>query len=226
MEDLTAKVMNYVEGIKPADQKSIEKAQEESMNLLKIPMSLGRVEEVGFKLAGISGKTVADYDKKVIIIMSSDNGIVDKGVSSAPKSVTKTMTECFTKKVTGVGVISRVYGNDLIVYDIGNEQDIEDPEVINRKLMRGTNDFSEGPAMTRETALKAVLIGIEAVKDAIDRGYKVIGTGEMGIGNTSSSTAVICALAERDPGDFVGKGTGMTDDKALLNKIELIRQGL
>lgn len=218
--------MSYIEGITPADAQAVAKAEEDSMNLLKIPMSLGRMEEVGFKLAGITGKTVSDYDKKVIIIMSADNGIVDKGVSSAPKSVTKTMTECFTKKVTGVGVISSAYGNDLIVYDIGNELDIEDPLVINKKLMRGTNDFSEGPAMTYETALKGIMIGIEAVKDAIDKGYKVIGTGEMGIGNTSSSTAVICALSGKDPHDFVGKGTGMTDDEALINKINLIKQGI
>ena len=226
MEELKKQVMNYVEGIDPIDGDAVKRAQEESMNLLKIPMSLGRVEEVGFKLAGITGKTVNDYDPKCIIIMSADNGIVDKGVSSAPKSVTKTMTECFTKKVTGVGVISRVYGNDLFVYDIGNEQDIDDPLVIKKKLMRGTNDFSEGPAMSYETALKGIMEGIDAVKDAMDRGYKVIGTGEMGIGHTSSSTAVICALTGKDPHDFVGKGTGMTDDAALMNKINLIKQGI
>lgn len=226
MEQLKEQVMSYVKGIQPTDKQAMKKAQEESMNLLKIPMSLGRVEEVGFKLASITGKTVNDYGKKCIIIMSADNGIVAKGVSSAPQSVTKTMTECFSKYVTGVGVVSKAYGNDLIVYDIGNVADIEDKAVINKKLMHGTNDFSEGPAMDYETALKAILVGIEAVKSAIEQGYKVIGTGEMGIGNTSSSTAVICALSGMDVAQAVGKGTGMTDNEAYQNKINLIKKGI
>ncbi len=226
MNELKQKVNDYIKGIEPSNKEAFKQAQETSMNLLKIPMSLGKVEEVGFKLAAISGEVIGDYEKKCIIIMSADNGITAKGVSSAPKSVTKTMTECFTKNVTGVGVVSSAYGNDLIVYDIGNEQDIEDPLVINKKLMRGTDDFSEGPAMSYETALKGILVGIEAVKDAIDKGYKVIGTGEMGIGNTSSSTAVICALSGCDVASAVGKGTGMVDEESYNNKVNLIKHAI
>lgn len=226
MEQLKEQVMNYVNGIQPTDKQAMQNAQEESMNLLKIPMSLGRIEEVGFKLASISGKTVSDYGKKCILIMSADNGVVAKGVSSAPQSVTKTMTECFSKYVTGVGVVSKAYGNDLLTYDVGNIAEIEDKAVINKKLMHGTNDFSEGPAMEYETALKAILVGIEAVKSAIDQGYKVIGTGEMGIGNTSTSTAIICALANMSVDQAVGKGTGMTDDAAYQNKINIIKKGI
>lgn len=216
----------FIEAITAYDSESYRQCEEKSMGLLKIPMSLGRIEETAFKLAAITGRTESDISPKCIIVMSADNGITAKGVSSAPQSVTKTMTECFMDYVTGVGVVSKTYGNDLIVYDIGVNADIADKRIINKKLMRGTNDFSVGPAMTEEIACKAILTGIEAVKDALDRGYKVIGTGEMGIGNTSTSTAVICALAGAPVESAVGNGTGMVDDEAYLNKVKLIRQGI
>ncbi len=219
-------IMNYVNGITGVNEEAIKKAQERNNDLLKIPGSLGRLEDIALKMAGITGEVVSDIKKKCIIIMSADNGVVVKGVSSAPQSVTVTMTECFTKKVTGVGVISRVAGNDLFVYDIGINGDIADPLVINKKVRYGTSDFSEGPAMTKEECLPAIKVGIEAVKDAVDKGYKVIGTGEMGIGNTSSSTLVICALTGANIEDCVGKGTGMVDDQSYINKVNVLKQAM
>ena len=219
-------IMNYVNGITPANQEAIRKANERNADLLKIPGSLGRIEDIAIKMAGVTGNIVNDLSKKCIIIMSADNGVVAKGVSSAPQSVTVTMTECFSKKVTGVGVISRISNSDLFVYDIGINGDIADPLVINKKIRYGTADFSEGPAMTREECYRAVMVGIEAVKDAVDKGYKVIGTGEMGIGNTSSTTLVICALTGAKIDDCVGKGTGMVDDQSYINKVNVLKQAM
>lgn len=224
--ELKKTVFAYVDGISPANEKAIEDAKAFSLDLLKIPGSLGRLEDISYKLAGITGEIKKTFGKKCVIIMSSDNGIVDEGVSSAPQSITKTMTEVFTRFGSGVGAISKAYGNDLIVYNIGVKPDIDDPNVINVNLMRSTNDFAKGPAMDYDTALKAVLVGINAVKDAVDKGYEVIGTGEMGIGNTSTSTAVICTLAGQSVDNAVGKGTGMTDDEAFEHKKAIIQQGI
>ncbi len=219
-------IMNYVNGITPADQEAIKKANERNADLLKIPGSLGRIEDIAIKMAGVTGNIVNDLSKKCIIIMSADNGVVAKGVSSAPQEVTVTMTECFTRKVTGVGVIARAANADLFVYDIGINGEIQDPHVINKKIRYGTADLSEGPAMTKDECYEAVMVGINAVKDAVDKGYKVIGTGEMGIGNTSSSTLVICALTGADIDDCVGKGTGMVDDAAYVNKVNVLKQAM
>lgn len=226
MNDLKEQVMKYADGITGVNEQAVKDAEEYSMGLLKIPMSLGRIENIAFKLAGISGKLKNNYDKKCILVMSADNGIVDQGVSSAPKSVTKTMAECFSKYKTGVGVVSKAYGNDLFIYDVGVDADIEDKNVINKKIMRGTNDFSQGPAMSYQQALQAIFVGIEAVKDAINKGYNVIGTGEMGIGNTSTSTAVICCLSNKEINDAVGNGTGMVDDIAYNKKVDTIKKGI
>ena len=223
--ELKQQVKQYMDGIREIDQKAIEDATAYNASLLKIPMSLGRMEEIAIQLAGITGNVKNDMKKKCVIIMSADNGITAKGVSSAPKEVTVSMTECFTKYVTGVGVFSRASKSDLFVYDIGIDGDIHDPKVINKKIKRGTADFSEGSAMTYEEALQAILVGIEAVKDAVNQGYQVIGTGEMGIGNTSSSTAVICALTGTPLSRAVGRGAGLTDE-AYQNKVDLLETAI
>lgn len=221
---LKEQIYSYINAIAPANASAIEAANARNNSLLKIPASLGRIEDVAIKLAGITGKAINDMPKKCIIIMSADNGVTAKGVSSAPADVTVTMTECFSRKVTGVGATARVANADLFIYDVGINGDISDPAVINKKIMRGTNDFSEGPAMSMDECLQAILVGIEAVKAAFDSGYDVIGTGEMGIGNTSSSTLVICALSGADIADCVGKGTGMVDDSAYINKVNVLRR--
>lgn len=223
--NLKETVNTYIEGITDIDLEAKKQAEEYNMALLKIPMSLGRIENVAIQLASITGNVKNDMKKKCIIMMSADNGITAKGVSSAPKEITKTMTECFSSLVTGVGVFARAADADLIIYDIGVDADVNDKAVINKKIKRGTNDFSEGPAMTYEEALEAILVGIEAVKDAIDKGYQVIGTGEMGIGNTSSSTAVVCALTNTEVSQAVGRGAGLTDE-AYENKIALLKKAL
>ncbi len=220
------KLQDIISKIENVDSKAAKEAQDYCVSLLKIPGSLGRIEDLAVQLSSITGKTKNNLDKKCIIMMSADNGIVAQNVSSAPQSVTVTMTECFSKMVTGVGVFARAANAKLYVYDIGVNGDINDKAVINKKIMRGTNDFSLGPAMSEEAALKAIFTGIEAVKTAIDDGYEVIGTGEMGIGNTSTSTAVICALSGAKVKDCVGSGTGMVNDEAMQNKIDVINRGL
>ncbi len=219
-------LQTYIEKIEPADKKTMAEADRYNASLLKIPQSLGRIEELAVKLASITGSVKNNLNKKCIIIMAADNGVTVQKVSAAPQSVTATMTECFTKKVTGVGVFARAAAADLIVYDIGVNADIMDPSVINKKLMYGTHDFTAGPAMRRETAVKALLTGIVAVQEAVGAGYRGIGTGEMGIGNTSTTTAVLCALTGESAAKCADSGTGMVDGVSLKNKIDAIEKGL
>ena len=225
--DLNKELMKYINGIEPVNEEAREEARKHSMGLLKIPMSLGKIDEIALKLSSITGKVINDMQKKCILIFSADNGIVDAGVSQTPAEVNKIITESFSQYATGVGVIARVANADLIVYDIGNRATIEDPAVIKEcKIMNGTNDFSKGSAMTYEQAEEAILVGINAVKNAVEKGYTVIGNGEMGIGNTSTSCAIVCALTGADVADAVGMGSGMYNDDDLNRKINAIRKGL
>ncbi len=199
------------DGIRDVDIDAKNVAAEYNASLLKIPMSLGRVEEIALQLASITGKTKNDMKKKCIIMMSADNGITAKGVSSAPKEVTVSMTECFSKYVTGVVGVFRVSGSDLIVYDIGVDGDIHDPNVINKKIRRGTADFSEGPAMSYEEALQAIMVGIEAVKDAVDQGYQGSEPGNGHRKYFQFDCSDLC-IDWNHAVSAVGRGAGLTDE--------------
>jgi nicotinate-nucleotide--dimethylbenzimidazole phosphoribosyltransferase len=224
--DLKTEIAEAIAKIRGADLQAIHAAESFSLGLAKIPGSMGRIEELAVKLAGITGKTQNEMPKKCIIIMSSDNDIALEGVSSAPQDITAALTEIFSDKVTGVGAMARVSGSDLIVYDVGVKTEIKNPLVIKKKIRSGSANFSKGPAMEYEECLKAVKIGIEAALDAAEKGYSVIGTGEMGIGNTSSTTCVTAALTSATIDEIAGKGTGMSGDAELEHKIGILRKAL
>ncbi len=211
--------------IKVPDASVMEKAQQALDNLTKPLGSLGRLETIVKRIAGIRGELLPSVDKKCIIIMCADNGVVAKGVSSCPKEVTHTVTVNFTKGITGVNILSKHSGSDLHVVDVGVDADIDEPGIVNRKIRRGTWDITEGPAMTREEALTAIDAGIEAVRELKEKGYDLLGTGEMGIGNTTTSSAVVAAITGDDIEELVGRGSGLTSD-AYNHKKEMVRKAL
>ncbi|MCL1913090.1 MAG: nicotinate-nucleotide--dimethylbenzimidazole phosphoribosyltransferase [Eubacteriaceae bacterium] len=215
-----------IASIEGANIQAMEAAEAYSLGLAKIPGSLGRVEDIAIKLSGITGKVKNAMPKKCVIIMSSDNDIALEGVSSAPQDVTAALTEIFADMVTGVGVMARVSGSDVIVYDVGVKQDIQNPKVINKKIRYAAGNFKNGPAMEPDECMKAIKIGIDAALDAKEKGYDVIGTGEMGIGNTSSTTCVTALLTGASVDDLVGKGTGMSEASQLDHKINTLKAAL
>lgn len=201
-----------IKGIKPLDIKAMEESRERVDSLAKPLGSLGELERLVVKLSGITGQLYNSIEKKCVIIMSADNGVVEEGVASAPQYVTLAQTKNFIKGKTGVAAISKTNGTELIVVDVGINSDEKIEGVIDRKISKGTRNIFKEPAMEYSDAIKAIDIGIETVKKAKDDGYKIIGVGEMGIGNTTTSAAVLMALINYEAEEVVGKGAGVTKE--------------
>lgn len=216
---------NYLNKIVPLDMPSMEAAQRRLDSLTKPLGSLGKLEDIVVKLSGINCSPAPKVDNKAIVIMCADNGVVDEGVSSCPKSVTASVTCNFTHGITGINVFSRLTQSKLVVVDIGVDADIPYDTILNRKIRNGTWNIAKGPAMTREEAIKAILVGIDIVKELKDEGINLLGTGEMGIGNTSTSSAVATVLTGMPIDRMVGIGAGLTTE-AYINKIEVLRRSI
>jgi nicotinate-nucleotide--dimethylbenzimidazole phosphoribosyltransferase len=157
--------------------------------------------------------------------MASDNGVVDEGVSAAPQAVTLAQTMSFTKGITGVNVLAKQFNTDLIVVDVGINGDVNHPDIKNKKIRKSTWNIAKQAAMTQDEAVQAVLTGVETAIEAVSNGYRLIGTGEMGIGNTTTSAAVLCVLTGIKPEQAAGKGAGLTDE-AYRRKLDVIRTAL
>ena len=215
----------YVEGIRPLDKAAMEAAMARLDNLVKPPGSLGELETIAARLAGISGQMHYDTTKRCVIIMAADNGVVEEGVSAAPQGVTYAQTMNFTKGITGINALARQFATDLIIVDVGINGGINHPMISDKKVRPGTHNIAKQAAMTRNEAEQAVLTGIETAIKAANDGYKLIGAGEMGIGNTTTSAAVLCALTGIAPEQAAGKGAGLSDD-AYRRKIDVIHTAL
>lgn len=215
----------YIAGITGTDRAAADAAKKRLDSLAKPPGSLGRLEDIAVKLAGITGKVCNTLDRRCVIIMCSDNGVVEEGVASAPKSVTYAQTINFIRGITGVAVLAKCSNSDLMVVDVGIDADVEFPCVINRKIRKSTSNLAKEPAMSRDEALSAILTGIGMAGEACRKGYRMVGVGEMGIGNTTTSSAVLCALTGIDPDLAVGKGAGLTDE-GFEKKKRIIRDAI
>ena len=212
-------------GIKPAYEDSMKKAAERLDKLAKPIGSLGKLEDLAVKISGMTGKQNNSFEKKVTIIMAADNGVAEEGVSACPQAVTTIQTINFLKGVTGVCVLSKHAGADIRVVDIGVASDLEYPGLINRKIRKGTSNMAKGPAMSREEAVKAIETGIEMVSQLVKEGYSLFGTGEMGIGNTSTSSAVAMTFLGCSAEETVGKGAGLTEE-GYNNKKSVIKKAI
>ena len=218
-------VNEYLMQIKALDAEAMAEARARLDSLAKPPGSLGKLEDIAATLAGISGKMVYDTAKRCVIIMSSDNGVVEEGVASAPQAVTYVQTLNFIRGLTGVAVIAKQFNADLIVVDVGINADVDHPLIRDRKIRKATWNIAKQEAMTYDEAARAVLIGIETAVEAVKDGYTLLGAGEMGIGNTSTSAAVLSALTGILPEQVTGKGAGLKDD-AYQHKIEVVRKAI
>ncbi|MCX7951625.1 MAG: nicotinate-nucleotide--dimethylbenzimidazole phosphoribosyltransferase [Clostridiales bacterium] len=211
--------------IKPLYDDKIKEAWRRIDNLTKPIGSLGELESIAAKMAGITGNLVNMELKKNIVIMCADNGVVEEGVSACPKDITRVVTENFTRGITGVCVFGDFVGADLTIVDIGVDADFDNPKILNKKVRRGTNNFVKGPAMEYSEAIEAIETGIRIIDELAYKGYNLFGTGEMGIGNTTTSAAVLCALSDLDAEVVVGKGAGLTEEQ-YRNKIDVVKRGL
>jgi len=222
---MEAKLHRYINEISCPDTAAMKSASQRQESLAKPPHSLGKLEDISVKVAGITGKVFNRADKRRVIIFSSDNGIAEEGVASAPQSVTLAQTINFTRGLTGVAVIAKHFNTDLDVIDMGILSDFSFPGVRDEKIAHGTKNFAKEHAMSREECIRAMLTGIEAVIRARDEGIEIVGIGEMGIGNTSTSSAVLSALLGLSAADTVSRGGGINDE-SYLRKQRLIDEAL
>ena len=201
--------------ILPLDAAAMAAARERQAQLAKPPGSLGRLEDLSVQLAGITGKVHNQIVKKHLLVFAADNGVVAEGVTSAPQSVTLLQTVNLTRHKTGASTLCRHFGCEITVCDVGVNAEIQEPKVLNRKIAYGTQNIAHGPAMKREQALQAIRTGFALAQAT---GADVIGIGEMGIGNTTTSAAVLSVLLDADVEAVTGRGGGITDESFQMKK--------
>lgn len=244
------KLKNTISRVERTNIQLIEKAQKRLDNLTKPQGSLGRLEELAKQIVGITGNENPKMKDKIIFTLAGDHGITEEGVSAFPKEVTAQMVYNFLRGGAGINVLARHIGARVVVADMGVAEKIEnlkfnpsatlrvDGELVepqsqtiktqnfkDKKINFGTRNFANGPAMTKDEAIRAVETGIELVEEEISQGIDIIGTGDMGIGNTAASSAITASITRSKVGDVTGRGTGL-DDEAFANKIEVIGNAL
>ena len=215
-------LQDFISAVSPLNDAAMAAARERQAQLAKPPGSLGRLEDLSIQLAGITGKVNNKIEKKHLLVFAADNGVVEEGVSSAPQSVTLMQTVNLTRHKTGASTLCKHFGCEITVCDVGVNADIKEPKVLNKKIAYGTQNIVHGPAMTREQAEQAILTGYELAK-ATDA--DAIGIGEMGIGNTTTSSAVLSVLLDADVDAVTGRGGGITD-ASYLKKKQVIKDAI
>jgi nicotinate-nucleotide--dimethylbenzimidazole phosphoribosyltransferase len=225
--DLSASsALNQVIGrITAADEEAIKRAEHRLDILTKPPGSLGRLEALASRLAGISGTEQPAYGKRTVVVMAADHGVCQEGVSAFPQEVTLQMAHNFLSGGAAVNVLARQAGAEVKLVDIGISGDLSHPELISRKVRYGSANMAQEPAMSREEALRAILTGVSVAEEAVESGTEIFITGEMGIGNTTASAAVLCALEGIAPEAAVGRGTGIGDER-LRHKTAVVSRAL
>lgn len=240
-------IKDTVINIQGVDTSLLQKAQARLDSLTKPKDSLGRLEEFAKRLVGISGQTMPIIGKKVIFTFAGDHGVADEGVSAFPKEVTREMVLNFIRGGAGINVLARHIGADVVVVDIGVDHDFtKDPDIptlhtcgsggkigfgkqgtafVVNKCVHGTKNMAHGPAMTRQEAQQCLKIGIELAEEYVKQGYTMFGTGDMGIANTTPSSAIIAVLTGKPVAEVTGKGTGI-DDKTFQHKVKVIEQAI
>lgn len=220
------RLIDYIKKIVPVDQNLNKQAFKRIDNLTKPLGSLGRLEEFACKLYCIYQGKMPEKLKKTVYVFSADHGVTKKGVSAYPKDVTYQMVYNFLKGGAAICVFSRLVNADVFVVDVGVDFDFPAKEkIINKKIRKGTNDFTEGPAMSFDDAIDSVFAGIECAEEAVKKGYNFLIPGDMGIGNTTASSAIIKVFTGENTRDVVGRGTGI-DDNTYENKVNVVEKAI
>jgi nicotinate-nucleotide--dimethylbenzimidazole phosphoribosyltransferase len=215
-----------ISAIKPLDGSYLQEAQRRLDNLTKPRGSLGRLEDFAKRIVAIKEDLRPRMDRKRIVTFAGDHGIADDGISAFPKEVTSQMVFNFVQGGAGVNVLARHVGAEVMVIDIGVDHDFEMMDGLEiKKIGKGTGNISTGPAMKRVDAEKSLLVGIEVAERAYHDGIDVIGLGDMGIGNTTPSSAILAAITGKEANQVTSRGTGIDDD-ILAKKVGLIEKSL
>ena len=201
----------FLRGIVPANRAVMELARKRQSELVKPPGSLGKLEEISIRLAGITGEICSQIEHCRVLVFAADNGVIAEGISSAPERVTLQQTINMTRHITGMSSLARYFGDSVVVVDVGINADVPCDGVMHRKVRRSTGNIAKEPALSRQQTLDAIGIGIEMAQRAKADGIQAVGVGEMGIGNTTTSAAVLAVLTGSDAVAVAGRGGGLTD---------------
>lgn len=214
-----------IAGIRPIDREKMEESWKRWDSLCKPLRGFGKLEEMVVQLSGIRGDAYPHCEKRAVVIMGADNGVIAEGVSQTGSEVTAQVLENMGEKISSVCVMCRILNADVIPVNIGMNVDGKHPAVWNRAVRHGTGNIARGPAMSRGECLQAVMEGIRTVEKLKNEGYDLIITGEMGIGNTTTSSACVCALFGIEPERVTGRGAGLSSE-GLKRKVDAVRRAL
>jgi nicotinate-nucleotide--dimethylbenzimidazole phosphoribosyltransferase len=217
---------NLIAQIGPLDEAAMAGARARQNSLTKPQGSMGRLESLSIQLAGITGDPRPQIPNKVIVTMAGDHGVVAEGVSAYPQEVTPQMVANFLHGGAAINVLTRQVGARVVIVDMGVAAYLDPhPDLVVKKVAAGTSNIAQGPAMSHEQAIQALLDGADVVEAEITQGLDILGTGDMGIGNTTPSAAIAAAITGRSPAEAVGRGTGV-DDAGLARKIAAVQRAL
>ena len=212
--------------IKPVDKEAMAEARKRQDDLTKPQGSLGQLESLSIQIAGIKGNPRPRITHKVIFTLAGDHGVTKEGVSAYPSEVTPQMVYNFLRGGAAINVLARSVGARVVIADLGVASILErHPDLRDRKVAMGTQNMAKGPAMTREEAIRSIEAGMELVEEELSKGVDILGTGDMGIGNTTASSAITAALTGADVAAVTGRGTGV-DDKGWEKKVKVIQKAL
>ncbi len=224
-EKMEQELQSIIAAIKPLDESAMEKARKRIDLLTKPQGSLGRMEDLAVQLSGITGDFFPCGARKRVVVMAADHGVTEEGISAFPSEVTAQMVANFTSGGAAINVFGQQGDVEVEVVDIGVKVDTNLPGVKRIRVKAGTDNFRRQPAMSRSEALQALNSGIDCAREAAESGVRILATGEMGIGNTTASSAVMAALSGYETSLVVGRGTGLDDDR-LRHKQEVVSAAL
>lgn len=224
-KDLLSEFHDRISTISHLDEEAEARAGKHLDALTKPPGSLGKLEQIAIQLAGISRELMPNLGKKAIVVMAGDHGVCEERVSAYPQEVTAQMVLNFLNGGAAVNVLAKHAGAEVVCVDIGVKGELSHPGLVSAKVRKGTGNLRREPAMTKAETLRALLIGMKLADELADEGYGLLGTGEMGIGNTTSSSAILAVLAGIPLEEAVGKGTGI-DERQLAHKRDVIRAAI
>jgi len=220
------KIDQVIASINPLDEKAMLEAKMRQDNLTKPQGSLGQLEALSIQVAGIKGDARPRIIHKVIFTLAADHGVTKEGVSAYPSEVTPQMVYNFLRGGAGINVLARHVGARVVVADLGVASLLEPyPELKDKKVALGTRNIAKGPGMSREEAIRAIEKGIDLVEEELPKGIDILGTGDMGIGNTTPSSAITAVLAGTDAATVTGRGTGL-DDEGWRRKVRAIENAI
>lgn len=219
------KLETTLKKIKKINTEKMAEAENRLDQLTKPKGSLGKLEKMAIKLAGISSELYPSFEKKTHLVMAGDHGVVAEGVSAFPQEVTTQMVHNFLNNGAAINVLAAEIGTEIQIIDMGMVDDLEQEDLIIKKVKNGTDNMVKGRAMSQKEAIQSLEAGIEIVEEYINSGSKVICIGEMGIGNTTASSAIIAVITQANLKDIVGFGTGL-DQAGVEHKIEIIKTAL